>query len=117
MAIASLGGMSPAPTELTIGKPRSGLGGGMGGGMGGGTAQDGLAQVNSGAQTAGMAIGQAAQALGASGMGGASSANPADVMQSLPMAMKKGGAVKSKSRGSDWHGFGKSGTGKNNHGF
>lgn len=32
------------------------------------------------------------------------------------LAAKKGGSIKAK-KGSDWHGFGSSKTGKNNHGF
>jgi hypothetical protein len=121
MAIASLGGMSPAPTELTIGRPRSGLGGGLGGG----SAQDGLGQINTGAQTVGSAIGQAAAALGTGGGGGGSGASlntpkfdPATGTFTSPLlGMKSGGKVKSKAKGGDWHGFGKSSSGNNKHGF
>jgi hypothetical protein len=113
MAIASLGGMSPAPTQLTIGRPRSGIGGGMGGG----SAQDGLGQINTGAQTVGSAINQAATALGT---GGGMAQNPftSGGVDLSPMmdSFKNGGKVKSKTK--DWHGFGKGGsTGNNKHGF
>jgi hypothetical protein len=66
---------------------------GSGGDMGGGTAQSGLATIDQGSQVVGQALNQASQAIG----------------------FKKGG--KASSKGRDWHGFGGSKTGNNNHGF
>ena len=114
MAIASLGGMAGDPAELSPGRPTpKGMNGT--GGLGGSSAQDGLGQINTGAQTVGSAIGQAAKALG-TGSGGLSS-NAQTGIFDQSMAMKKGGKVKTKAKNSDWHGFGKSSTGNNKHGF
>jgi hypothetical protein len=107
MAIASLGGMAGDPAELSpIGPKPKGMDG-TGGGLGGSSAQDGLGQINTGAQTVGSAIGQAAKALG-TGAGGLSFNTQTGTFDQS-MAMKKGGKVKAK--GGDWHGFGKSSSG------
>lgn len=112
MAISSLNSLTLADRGAsgnpfsTDAIPIPGMGGGRGGvgGVGGGnSAQSGLETIGQGSQTVSQALNTASQALG-TGSGGLS-------------AFKKGGAVKSKARGNDWHGFGKSSTGKNNHGF
>ena len=92
--LGSIGGGSTSPVNM----PMPG---------GGGSAADGLGQINTGAGTVGSALSRASAALGTGGGGGMVGAgmNP----------FKKGGKVSTKGR--DWHGFGSSKTGNNNHGF
>jgi len=104
--IAGLGQM--APTQLTPGRGLGGAGDG-----GGGNAQEGLGQINSGASTVGKALGTAANAIGIGN--GAAGLAPVSNLTDSSASFKKGGKVSSKGR--DWHGFGGSKTGNNNHGF
>ena len=104
MAISSMAGLmahgSPGdPTSGPMGSPSGAMPSPGGGGGGGGkSAQAGLNTVGQGADTISQALNRASDYLG--------SGNP---------NFKKGGKVSSKGR--DWHGFGSSKTGNNNHGF
>ena len=128
MAISSLAGLSMAPGSP--GDPTSGPMGMTLAQGGGGSATEGLGQINSGAGTVGSALSRASAALGTGGGQGGMGGGPGGILAKLRDNMggagigpstvpqpifKKGGKVSSKGR--DWHGFGSSKTGNNNHGF
>jgi hypothetical protein len=104
-SVAGLGDMAISPTNQTPAVP--GLSGAAPSNTGGSGAQQGLSAMSQGSQDFTQAVDQASQALDTLNAGSSTS----------PTGMKKGGSVKSKSIAKTWHGFGKSVTGKNNHGF
>jgi hypothetical protein len=104
-SIAGLGDMAISPTSQTPAVP--GLSGAAPNNTGSG-AQQGLSSLSQGSQDFTQAVDQASQALDTLNAGSSTNIT----------GMKKGGKVKSKSTGKDWHGFGiGSSIGKNKHGF
>ena len=103
--VAGLGDMAISPATQTPSVP--GLSGAAPSNTGTSGAQQNLGALGQGSQALTQAVDQATQALDTLNAGGSSS----------PTGMKRGGSVKSQSNAKTWHGFGKSVTGKNNHGF
>ena len=103
--VAGLGDMAISPTNQTPsvpGLPSAGTSSTAGGG-----AQQGLGAISEGSQNLTQAVDQASQALDTINSSAGTNST----------GMKRGGSVKSQSTAKTWHGFGKSVTGKNNHGF
>jgi hypothetical protein len=102
--VAGLGEMAINPANQSPSLPGSV---GASSNLGGGGTQQNLGALSQGSQAFTDAVDQASSALDTLNSG----------VSTAPSGMKKGGSVRAKSNAKTWHGFNKSVTGNNKHGF